>query len=275
MSARLISRLAGAVAVAGLVLASLLGPALHPGADRTLAQDARVVVFAAASLKNALDPIAAEYQARNGTRVVISYAGSAQLARQIELGAPADLFISASRAWMDHLQSSGWVAGDSRINLLGNRLVLIAHDRPAQELEIGRSLRLDEMLGDGRLAMALVDAVPAGIYGKQALTFLGLWDQVASRLAQTDNVRAALALVAAGEAPLGVVYATDARAEPRVNVVGRFPAASHDPIVYPAALVAESSSAAARHFLGELTGSAARQSFAEHGFVVLVEAVDG
>ncbi|WP_299861821.1 molybdate ABC transporter substrate-binding protein [uncultured Hoeflea sp.] len=267
MSARLISRLAGVMAAAGLVLASPLGPAL--------AESEKVVVFAAASLKTALDPIASDFEARSGARVAISYAGSAQLARQIELGAPADIFISASRAWMDYLQSAELVVGDSRTNLLGNRLVLIGHDVPATDAEISRDTRFAEMLGDGRLAIAMVEAVPAGIYGKQALTSLGLWDQVASRLAQTDNVRAALALVAAGEAPYGVVYATDARAEPRVGVVGVFPGASHDAIVYPAAMVTGSRSGTARDLLSELKGAAAREIFETHGFMVIEGAGDG
>lgn len=226
-----------------------------------------VVVFAAASLTDALDRIAAGWSAETQHKAVISYAGSSALARQIQQGAPADIFVSASIDWMDA------VAGDlregTRRDLLGNTLVLIAHGGDAAPVTVDDSLDLGGMLGDGRLAMALVDAVPAGIYGKAALTSLGLWDDVEARVAQTDNVRAALALVARNEAPLGVVYATDAAAEDDVSIIGTFPAESHAPIVYPAAITAESQSPVAAAFLDYLGSDAARAIWEAEGFTVI------
>ena len=249
--------------------ASLGGPAR---ADERA--DAPVVVFAAASLGGALDEIADAWEAETSRPVTLSYAGSSALARQIERGAPADLFVSANEAWMDALEARGLIRPGTRRDLLSNRLVLIAHgpDRPAVPAQIAPSLDLAGMLGEGRLAMALVDSVPAGIYGREALASLGLWDEVAPRVAQADNARAALALVALGEAPLGVVYATDARAEPRVSVVGAFPEASHAPIVYPAALTAGSQHPHARAFLDHLGSPEARAVFERHGFTVLAGA---
>ncbi|UIJ71461.1 molybdate ABC transporter substrate-binding protein [Aurantimonas sp. HBX-1] len=228
-----------------------------------------VVVFAAASLTTALDRIAAEWAAATTHTAVISYAGSSALARQIQQGAPADIFISASIDWMDAVADSGDLRAGTRRDLLGNTLVLIAHGRDAAPVTVDASLDLAGTLGDGRLAMALVDAVPAGIYGKAALTSLGLWDGVAARVAQTDNVRAALALVARNEAPLGIVYATDAAAEDDVSIVGTFPAESHAPIVYPAAITAESRSPAAQEFLDYLGSEAARAIWEAEGFTVI------
>jgi molybdate transport system substrate-binding protein len=230
---------------------------------------AEVTVFAAASLKNALDEVAAGWQAATGNAVSISYAGSARLARQIEQGAPADLFISANTAWMDYLGDAGLIDEASRRDLLGNRLVLVAHGPAAVPVELAPGVDLASRLGDGRLAMALVDAVPAGIYGKAALEHLGLWASVADRTAQTDNVRAALALVALGEAPLGIVYATDAVAEDGVTVVATFPEDSHPPIVYPVALTVEARQPAAVDLLAWLGSAAARGSFERQGFSVL------
>ncbi len=194
-----------------------------------------VTVFAAASMKTALDRISDGFEAATGHRVTRSHAGSSALARQIQLGAPADVFISANPGWMDALEADGLVVADSRFDLVGNRLVLIGRDA-AEPVEISSDFDLAARLGDGRLAMALVDAVPVGIYGKAALETLGgLWkDAAPPQVAQSDNARTVLALVAVGGAapPLGVVYATDAAADPRVNVVGVFPADSHPPITY-------------------------------------------
>ena len=187
-----------------------------------------ITVFAAASLKNAMDEVADGFEAAAGHEVTVSYAGSSALARQIELGAPADVFISANPGWMDRLEEAGTVEDGTRIDLLGNRIVLIAHGA-ADPVEIGPRMDLGAMLGEGRLAMALVDAVPAGIYGKAALESLGQWQAVEPRVVQADNVRAALKLVAIGEAPMGVVYATDAAAEEGVSVLGVFPEDSHPP----------------------------------------------
>ena len=224
-----------------------------------------VTVFAAASLKTALDEIAGVWEAETGSAVTVAPAGSAALARQIQQGAPADLFLSASPDWMDVLDADGLIRDGTRRDLLTNRLVLIGHGQRGA-VEIGPDLDLAGMLGEDRLAMALVDAVPAGIYGKAALETLGIWDSVAPLVAQTDNVRAALALVATGEAPLGIVYATDAGAEPRVSVLGVFPAESHAPIVYPAAVMAESEAEGAAPFLDFLEGTEARAIFTAHGF---------
>ncbi|WP_186395449.1 molybdate ABC transporter substrate-binding protein [Stappia sp. TSB10GB4] len=250
-----------------LLLAATLALAAGPGAAR--ADD--VLVFAAASLKTAMDQIAPGFEAATGDRLVVSLAGSSALARQIQAGAPADIFISASSDWMDTVEADGLVQAGTRVDLLGNVIVLIAHGRDASPVEITPALDLAALLGDGRLAMALVDAVPAGIYGKAALENLGLWQAAAPKVAQADNVRAALALVAAGEAPYGIVYATDAAAEDNVTVVATFPADSHPPIVYPAAVMAQSGKPAAIAALAYLRGPEARAAFEKQGFVVLGE----
>ena len=223
-------------------------------------------VFAAASLGGVLETIAARWTEQGGAPVSLSHAGSSALARQIQQGAPADLFISANTAWMDALAASGDIQPDSRRALLANTLVLVAHGRDEAPITIAPGFDLASRLGDGRLAMAMVDAVPAGIYGKQALTRLNVWPSVRERVAQTDNVRAALALVARGEAPLGVVYASDALAEPQVAVIGRFPADSHDPILYPVALTTRSDHPQARAFLDYLGSESTLEAFRRAGF---------
>ena len=236
-----------------------------------LAHADQVTVFAAASLKNAMDDIVASYQAQSGHSVVVSLAGSSALAKQIQQGAPADIFISANPDWMDLLEAEGLLEDGSRRDLLGNSLVLVAHGTDAAPVMIGPDLDLPALLGEGRLAMALVDSVPAGIYGKAALDHLGLWQGVAPSVAQSDNVRAALALVATGEAPFGIVYTTDAGAEDRVTVAGRFPADSHPPILYPVADLANRDSAAEEDFLTYLQGAEARAAFEAQGFTVLAD----
>ncbi|MFP4044558.1 MAG: molybdate ABC transporter substrate-binding protein [Rhodosalinus sp.] len=248
--------------LAAIVLGALVLPAA-PSASES------VTVFAAASLTNALAEIEERCEAETGHDLTVSLAGSSALARQIQQGAPADVFISANADWMHRLQAEGLIARDSRFDLLGNSLVLIAHGQEAASVGIGPDLDLAGMLDGGRLAMALVEAVPAGIYGKAALTSLGLWEGVAPSVAQADNVRAALALVAVGEAPLGIVYASDAAAEDDVTVIGAFPPDSHPPIVYSAAVVAGRDGPAARAFLDWLRGPAARAAFERHGFTVL------
>ncbi|WP_299946759.1 molybdate ABC transporter substrate-binding protein [uncultured Ruegeria sp.] len=223
-----------------------------------------VLVFAAASLKTALDAIAPGFEQETGHKVTVSYAASSVLARQIQVGAPADLFISANQDWMDVLQSEGLIDTASRVDLMSNGLVLIgAPDAESAEIEVGFDLitRLD----GGYLAMALVDAVPAGIYGKAALQGLGLWNDVQGQIAQTDNVRAALALVATGAAPLGIVYRSDAIAEDRVGVVGTIPPELYPTIVYPAA-VTTAAGPDARAFLKYLQGDAAKSEFLRQGF---------
>lgn len=247
-------------AVAALSLAALLaGPA----------SAADVTVFAAASLKNALDEIATQWQADAGKEAVSSYAASSALAKQIEEGAPADVFISADVPWMDYLVERDLVKPDTVVELLGNRLVLVAPADSDATVEIGEGFDLLGALGDGRLAMGQVDSVPAGKYGKEALTSLGVWDDVEGRVAQAENVRAALALVATGEAPFGIVYETDANSEKAVKIVGVFPEDSHAPIVYPAAVTAEAESADAGAFMEYLQSDAAAALFKKQGFTVL------
>lgn len=246
-----------------LLLALPLALAALPAA----AED--VSVFAAASLKTALDPIAAEFQKATGNTVTISYAGSNALAKQIIEGAPADIFISASKQWMDEVEKAGDVVAGSRSDLLGNSLVLVAHDAAAADVTLNRNADLPALLKGGKLAMALVDSVPAGQYGKEALTSLGLWDAVSPSVAQADNVRAALALVSTGEAPYGIVYATDAAADPAVHVVGTFPADSHKPITYPAALLKPATDPADKAFFDALSADAADKVFKAQGFSIL------
>jgi molybdate transport system substrate-binding protein len=227
-----------------------------------------LTVFAAASLTEALDRVAEGWTAETGNRVIVSYAASSALARQIQEDAPADIFISASVDWMDEVEASGDLREGTRRDILGNTLVLIAHGRDVAPVTIDENLDLAGMLGDGRLSMALVEAVPAGVYGKAALMALGLWDGVEAQVAQSDNVRAALAFVAQGEAPLGIVYATDAAVEDNVTVVGTFPAGSHDPITYPAAITAQSESPVAGEFLDYLGSEPARAIWRDFGFSV-------
>ena len=226
----------------------------------------RLVIFAASSLQTALDRIAEAWQHEGGAEIVISYGASSALARQIMSGAPADLFLSASTDWMDAVENDKAVRSGSRVDLLGNALVLVGHG-PGPDLgELGSDLDLDTLLEDGRLAMAYTDAVPAGIYGRQALTTLGLWDRFSTRIAQFDNVRAALAIVATGELPLGIVYRSDALVERGVSLVGTFPADSHDPIRYPIAITTESKHPDAAEFVAFLQGEEAGRIFLELGF---------
>lgn len=229
------------------------------------AEDAPLTVFAAASLKESLDEAAAGYEKATGTRVRVSYAASSTLARQIEQGAPAQVFVSADLDWMDYLQQRGKVDPGSRHDLLGNRLVLVAPRHGVAAVDLARPGSVARALGDGRLAIAQTATVPAGKYGRQALASLGHWDALQPRLAESDSVRAALMLVARGETPLGVVYGSDARAEPRVRVVATFPARSHPPIIYPVAATAPAS-ATARDFVRWLATPPARAIFVRHGF---------
>lgn len=245
-----------------------LGLALAVALTPMASNAAEITVFAAASLKNALDAIATEYQAKSGDTLAISYESSGKLAKQIQEGAPADIFISAAVDWMDKLAESGDIQPDSRFDLLGNDLVLVAHGADAAQVELKPGVDLAGLLGDNRIAMGLVDSVPAGMYGKEALTSLGIWDAVEPKVAQSDNVRAALKLVATGEAPFGIVYASDAVSEKDVTVVGVFPADSHKAIVYPAALTKEAKPGAAA-FLTALTSPEAAAAFKAQGFDVL------
>jgi molybdate transport system substrate-binding protein len=231
-------------------------------------QSRPILVFAAASLKNALDAIAADWRKETGKQVAISYAASPTLAKQIESGAPADLFISADLDWMDYLQQHKLIDPKTRRDLLGNKLVLIAPKDSAAQATIVPGFPLARLLGGGRLAMADPGSVPAGKYGKAALTGLGVWQDVDGRVAAAENVRATLLLVARGEAPLGLVYQSDAAAEPSVKIVGAFPADTHPPITYPIALTL-SARAGAAEFAAYLRSAAAATRFEAQGFTVL------
>lgn len=228
-----------------------------------------VVVFAASSLKTALDAVATDFQTATGTKVTISYAASNTLAQQIIQGAPADIFLSAAPNWMDAVDQAGLLVAGSRRDLLGNRLVLIAHGAGAAPVTIAPGFDLAALLGDGKLAMAMVNAVPAGQYGKAALETLGLWNAVAPSVAQTENARAALALVSSGEAPFGIVYGSDAIADAGVTVVATFPENSHPPIVYPGALLTGAADPADAAFFKTLSEDAADARFAAQGFAIL------
>lgn len=248
------------------VAAAALGFGIASGT--AFAQPADVVVFAAASLKNVLDTVASDFQRESGKRVAVSYAASSALARQIDQGAPADIFISADLDWMDYLQARNLIRPETRRSLLGNRIVLVAPVDVARPIEL-RPGELGARLANGRLATAAVQTVPAGRYGKAALESLGLWAEVSGRLAEAENVRAALVFVSRGEAPLGIVYETDAKADPKVAIVARFPATSHPPIVYASAITATSKSADARTFLDALQSRRSAEIFAREGFTVL------
>ncbi len=191
------------------------------------------------------------------------------LAKQIEQGAPAQLFISADLDWMDYVAQRNLIKPETRSNLLGNRIVLIAHKDRAQVIEIKAGFDLAKVLGDGRLSMANVEAVPAGKYGKAALEKLGVWTSVSSKIAQAENVRAALLFVSRGEAPAGIVYQTDAAADPNVKVIGTFPENTHPPIIYPIALTANASHPDAAAFLAYLKSARAKPVFEAQGFTML------
>jgi molybdate transport system substrate-binding protein len=231
--------------------------------------DDKVVVFAAASLKNALDDVSAAWKADTGKEATISYAASSALAKQIESGAPADVFVSADLDWMKYLSDKKLTKPDTEVKLLGNRIVLVAPKDSTVAATIAPNFDLAGLIGDGKLAMGDVKAVPAGKYGKAALESLGVWASVEPKVAQAENVRAALKLVATGEAALGIVYATDAVAEPAVKVIGTFPEDSHPPIVYPVGLTAESKNADAGAFEKYLQSAKAKGLFEAQGFTFL------
>lgn len=236
------------------------------------AQAQDVVVFAAASLTNALDEAASLFEQQDGAHPNISYAASSALAKQIESGAPADIFISADLDWMDYLEERHLIKPATRHNLLGNQLVLIAPADSDLKVEIKPGLDLASLLKGGHLAMADTDSVPAGKYGKAALEKLGVWNSVRAAVAPAESVRAALLFVSRREAPLGIVYATDAKADPRVKIVGVFPEDTHPPIIYPAALTANSKSPSAARLLEFLGSPAAKPIFEKQGFTVLAHA---
>ncbi|WAC61833.1 molybdate ABC transporter substrate-binding protein [Pseudoxanthomonas sp. SL93] len=231
-------------------------------------KSAPLTVFAAASLKESLDEAAAAYQKATGVPVRVSYAASSALARQIEQGAPADVFFSADLEWMDYLQQRGRLQDATRRSLLGNQLVLVAPKTSQAQVDLKRPATLLAALGGGRLAVGQTQTVPAGKYAKASLESLSLWNGVKARLAESESVRAALMLVARGEAPLGIVYASDAKAEPAVRVLATFPEASHPPIVYPVAALRDARSAQAVPFVQWLASPAADAIFKRRGFAV-------
>jgi molybdate transport system substrate-binding protein len=236
----------------------------------TSAEDKGPVVFAAASLKDALDAINAEWKKESGKQATISYAASSALAKQIEQGAPADIFVSADEDWMNYLADRKLIKPETRFDLVGNSLVLIAPKDSKLTATIASGFPLASLLADGHLAMADTASVPAGKYGKAALEKLGVWDGVKDKIAQAENVRAALALVSRGEAPLGIVYATDAKAGPKVKVLDVFPESTHAPILYPIAISASSTSKEAPALLAYLKTAAAQSVFEAQGFKVLL-----
>jgi molybdate transport system substrate-binding protein len=227
---------------------------------------ADVTVFAAASLQNALDEGKAVYEASHGDKIVISYAASSALAKQIESGAPADIFISADLQWMDYVAKRKLIQADTRRNLLSNRLIMIAPSSSTASVTLRPDTDLAGLLKDQYLAVGDPDHVPAGKYAKAALEWMGVWDSVVTRLARADNVRSALAFVALRECPLGIVYESDAKAEPKVRVVGVFPEEAHPPIVYPIVMT-KVAQEASRGFYDFLVSPAARDIFVKHGFI--------
>jgi molybdate transport system substrate-binding protein len=235
------------------------------------AQEQPILVFAAASLKNALDEIADAWSKANKIEVKVSYAASSALAKQIENGAPADIFISADLDWMDYVEKKNLLRKGTRVSLLGNTLVLVATKADNnKEVKIEPGFDLAGLLGKDRLAMALVATVPAGKYGKAALEKLGVWKSIEGKIAEAENVRAALAFVARGEAPYGIVYRTDAIAEKNVFIAGTFPAGTHEPIVYPFTVIESSKHPKGADFLKAMNTPQARAIWVKHGFAALV-----
>jgi molybdate transport system substrate-binding protein len=256
-------RLAGLFAAFVLLCAAAQAPAL--------AQDKSLTVFAAASMKNALDDIDAAYTAKTGIKIVASYAASSALAKQIEQGAPADVFVSADTDWMDYATNKKTINEPTRVNLLGNSIVLIApKDSKIDNVTIAPGFDLAKLAGDGKIATGDVAAVPVGKYAKAALEKLGAWQAAEPKFAMAESVRAALTLVARGEAMLGIVYATDAKVEPGVKIVGTFPPDSHPPIIYPVAATT-AAKAETTDYLAFLRSSAAKTILEKYGFTFLVK----
>ncbi|MDE2445612.1 MAG: molybdate ABC transporter substrate-binding protein [Alphaproteobacteria bacterium] len=247
----------------------IVAAALLAQSSCSIAAD-KINVFAAASLKTALDQVNAQWKAETGKQAIITYAASNALAKQIEAGAPADVFFSADLAWMAYLQDKGLVAKGSDVPLLGNQIVLVAAKDSKVDIRIEKDFKLAEAIGTSKLAMGNVDSVPAGKYGKAALESLGVWPLVEGKVAQAENVRAALKLVDTGEASLGIVYASDAKADPAVKVIGAFPDNSHSPIIYPAAVLSDSKNEDAQTFVTYLRSTKAKAIFEAQGFSTLI-----
>ena len=253
-----------------IAVAALAALPLSPAA----AQEQTLTVFAAASMKNALDDADAAFTKASGIKVTASYAASSALAKQIESGAPADVFISADLDWMDYVAKKSLIKPDTRVNLLGNKLVLIAPaDSKLDKVTIAKPFDIAKLAGDGRIAVADVKAVPAGLYAKAALEALDGWKAAEPKLAMAENVRATLSFVARGETPVGIVYETDAKVEPKVKVVGVFPDGSHPPVVYPVAATATSTNAATARYLDFLRAGQAKAIFEKYGFSALTKPV--
>jgi molybdate transport system substrate-binding protein len=258
----IMSRLTGIFAAFVILLGAIHSPAA--------AQDKSLTVFAAASMKNALDEIDAAYTAKTGVKIIVSYAASSALAKQIEQGAPADVFISADTDWMDYATSKKTINESTRVNLLGNSIVLIApKDSKVDNVNIGAGFDLARLAGDGKIATGDVKSVPVGKYAKAALEKLGSWQAAEPKFAMAESVRAALTLVARGEAVLGIVYSTDAKVEPGVKVVGTFPADSHPAIVYPVAATT-TAKPETTDYLAFLRSTAAKTILEKYGFKFLV-----
>jgi molybdate transport system substrate-binding protein len=257
---------------AKLLLASAMTFCVTIGLAKAQAEEATQkgpVVFAAASMKSALDAIAVAWTVKTGRPPAISYASSGTLAKQIEQGAPADIFVSADIQWVDYLEKAHLLRPGTRLNLLGNQLVLIAPADSKEELKIKMHFDLAGATGDGKVAVCTISSCPGGIYAKQALQALGVWDAVEPKLGQADNIRNALELVARGEAKFGIVYATDAKAEPKVRVVDTFPASTHAPIIYPVAVLADSKNPDAEPFVSFMRSQAAAKILVDQGFTFL------
>ena len=253
---------------AGIIftLAILCGSAFPPAS----AEENSLTVFAAASMKNALDDVDAAYTAKTGVKIAASYAASSVLAKQIDQGAPADIFLSADTDWMDYAATRKIVNETTRTNLLGNSIVLIApKDSSIDDVTIAQGFDLAKLAGNGKIATGDVNSVPVGKYAKAALEKLGAWQAAAPKFAMAESVRAALILVARGEALLGIVYATDAKVEPGVKIIGTFPANSHPAIIYPVAATTSAGPRAA-DYLAFLHSQAAKAIFEKYGFTFLV-----
>lgn len=255
---------------AAALLTSLVGPGLQPAAAQASFSEKSITVFAAASMKNALDDVNAAYTKATGVKVVASYAASSALAKQIESGAPADAFVSADLKWMDYLIEKKTIKADTRVNLLGNKLVLIApKDSRISPVTIAKGFDLAGLAGNEKITTGDVKAVPVGRYAKAALENLGAWAAAKSKFAMADNVRAALLLVSRGEAALGIVYETDAKVDPGVKIIGTFPENSHEPVTYPVAATA-TAKPETTGYLWFLRSQAAKSTFEKYGFTFLI-----
>jgi molybdate transport system substrate-binding protein len=260
------------IRLSAILLAALLAALPLAARAQGGSTDQPILVFAAASMKNALDDVDAAFTKATGVKVTASYAASSALMKQIEGGAPADVFVSADLDWMDYGSSHKLINDRTRVNLLGNTLVLIAaKDSRIGQVTIGPGFDLAALAGDGRITTGDMRAVPVGLYAKAALEKLGAWAAVEKKMAMTENVRVALTLVARGEAALGIVYATDAKVEPNVKVIGTFPQESHPPIIYPVAATPGAKPAATR-YLDFLRSGSAKALFESYGFDVLAHA---